>query len=174
MQQQYTTSYGKTHTIPTWVSNADSYHEYLEASDRCEAAFAPLRKQAGPQITLEAYKGRYGHVIGYWLHIDGKCIENPNSKSGTFKYEQTAYEYARNMINPAPAAPAAPKPAAPAAPRPGCASERQINYILRLLADRRRSGEAGGFFYGPTTRSGIAQLSRNEASTYIDSLTGSY
>lgn len=54
------------------------------------------------------------------------------------------------------------------------ATERQIDYILNLLDRRRRDGEGGGFFNGPTDYAGIAKLSRTEASAYIDSLTGSY
>ncbi|WP_030888201.1 hypothetical protein [Streptomyces sp. NRRL S-1868] len=54
------------------------------------------------------------------------------------------------------------------------ATERQVSYILDLLAKRRRSGEGGGFLTGPTTRAGIAKMSRSEASAYIDSLKGDY
>ncbi|MEU9470460.1 hypothetical protein AB0D78_28350 [Streptomyces avermitilis] len=56
----------------------------------------------------------------------------------------------------------------------GLATENQIGYILDLLARRRRTGEGGGFFSGPTDRAGIASLSRSEASSYIDSLKGDY
>lgn len=54
------------------------------------------------------------------------------------------------------------------------ATEAQIAYILDLLARRRRTGEAGGFFDGPTDRAQIAAMSRSEASAYIDSLKGEY
>ncbi|MFF9309869.1 hypothetical protein ACF1BS_03070 [Streptomyces sp. NPDC014748] len=54
------------------------------------------------------------------------------------------------------------------------ATDRQIDYILDLLARRHRSGEGGGFFTGPTDRAGIAKLSRSEASAYISSLKGDY
>lgn len=50
----------------------------------------------------------------------------------------------------------------------------QVNYILDLLDRRRRSGEGGGFYGGPTDRQGISGLTYAEASTYIDSLTGDY
>lgn len=53
-------------------------------------------------------------------------------------------------------------------------TDRQVDYILNLLARRARSGEGGGFFTGPTDRAGIAKLSRGDASAYIDSLTGNY
>ncbi|MFC8723785.1 hypothetical protein [Streptomyces bacillaris] len=56
----------------------------------------------------------------------------------------------------------------------GLATDRQVDYILRLLTARRRSGEGGGFFDGPTDRAGIEQLTRADASTYINSLTGNY
>ncbi|GAA0738717.1 hypothetical protein Drose_04240 [Dactylosporangium roseum] len=54
------------------------------------------------------------------------------------------------------------------------ATPRQVDYILNLLARRRRSGDGGGFFSGPTDRAGIAKLSRADASAYINSLTGNY
>ncbi|MFF1547174.1 helix-turn-helix domain-containing protein [Streptomyces sp. NPDC058291] len=54
------------------------------------------------------------------------------------------------------------------------ATERQVNYILQLLAARDRSGEGGGFFTGPTDRAGIETLSKAEASMYITSLKGDY
>lgn len=54
------------------------------------------------------------------------------------------------------------------------ATARQVDYILNLLSRRRRSGEGGGFFNGPTDRAGIAKLSQADASAYINSLTGDY
>jgi len=54
------------------------------------------------------------------------------------------------------------------------ASDRQVDYIMNLLARRRRNGDGGGFFSGPTDRAGVAKLSRADASAYIDSLTDNY
>ncbi|MFD9004444.1 hypothetical protein ACFV0T_26385 [Streptomyces sp. NPDC059582] len=54
------------------------------------------------------------------------------------------------------------------------ATPRQVAYILTLLERRQHSGDGGGFFYGPTSQAGIEELSKREASTYIDSLTGNY
>jgi hypothetical protein len=54
------------------------------------------------------------------------------------------------------------------------ATERQVDYILQLLAAREISGEGGGFFSGPTNRAGIEELSKVEASRYISSLKGDY
>ncbi|MCX5202505.1 hypothetical protein OG897_13735 [Streptomyces sp. NBC_00237] len=54
------------------------------------------------------------------------------------------------------------------------ATERQVAYILSLLDQRRRSGEGGGFFQGPTNRQGVERLTRAEATTYIRSLKGDY
>lgn len=54
------------------------------------------------------------------------------------------------------------------------ATDRQVDFIVNLLAARRRSGEEGGFFVGPVDRAGIARLSRADASAYIDSLKGDY
>ena len=57
---------------------------------------------------------------------------------------------------------------------PEAATERQIDFILTLIDRRRRDGEAAGFITGPTTREGIAKLTKRQASGYIDSLTGRY
>jgi len=54
------------------------------------------------------------------------------------------------------------------------ATPKQVAYILRLLERRIYSGEGGGFFAGPTDQAGIEELSKREASLYIDSLTNSY
>ena len=54
------------------------------------------------------------------------------------------------------------------------ATPRQVDYILQLLAARKRTGEGGGFFYGPTDRAGIEEMSKADASTYITSLKGEY
>ncbi|MFJ6667399.1 hypothetical protein [Streptomyces sp. NPDC091383] len=54
------------------------------------------------------------------------------------------------------------------------ATPRQIDYIIQLLARRERTGEGGGFFYGPTDRAGIEEMSKADASTYITSLKGDY
>ena len=63
------------------------------------------------------------------------------------------------------------------APRPAAtgplATERQVSYILTLLA--RGAGDEGGYISGgPTTRDQIARMTRRQASDYIDSLTGRY
>ena len=54
------------------------------------------------------------------------------------------------------------------------ATPRQVDYILQLLAKRERTGEGGGFFYGPTDRAGIEEMSKADASAYITSLKGDY
>jgi hypothetical protein len=54
------------------------------------------------------------------------------------------------------------------------ATPKQVDFILQLLARRERTGEGGGFFYGPTDRAGIEEMSKAEASTYITSLKGDY
>lgn len=56
----------------------------------------------------------------------------------------------------------------------GLATDRQISYILDLLARRRRNGDGGGFMIGPTDRAGIAAMTRQDASAYINSLTEDY
>lgn len=58
--------------------------------------------------------------------------------------------------------------------RRGLATDRQISYILDLLAKRHHDGDDSGFYYGPTDRAGIAKMTRAEASTYITSLKGEY
>jgi hypothetical protein len=54
------------------------------------------------------------------------------------------------------------------------ATPRQVQFILDLLAGRRRDGDTSGFYNGPTDRAGVERLTRAEASTYIDSLKGEY
>ncbi|WP_103512938.1 helix-turn-helix domain-containing protein [Streptomyces sp. SM13] len=55
------------------------------------------------------------------------------------------------------------------------ATPRQVDFILQLLAERKWSGEGGGFVVGgPTTAAGIEELTKAEASRYITSLKGDY
>ncbi|ROO82554.1 hypothetical protein EDD29_0034 [Actinocorallia herbida] len=55
------------------------------------------------------------------------------------------------------------------------ATPRQVDFIMELLADRQRTGDGGGFYFGgPTTRKGVAEMSKREASMYITSLKGDY
>lgn len=54
------------------------------------------------------------------------------------------------------------------------ATDRQVSYIMSLLAQRASSGEGGGFFAGPTDEAGVRSMSRAQASAYITSLTGRY
>lgn len=58
--------------------------------------------------------------------------------------------------------------------RGALATPRQVDYILQLLAYRERTGEGGGFFYGPTDRAAIEEMSKADASLYITSLKGDY
>lgn len=48
----------------------------------------------------------------------------------------------------------------------------QVAYIMDLIHQGRH--KEGGFYTGPTTREGVARLTKAEASTYITSLTGNY
>lgn len=68
------------------------------------------------------------------------------------------------------AAPAA--PTAVEAPVRGTATDAQVARIMHLIADGAH--EEGGFYAGPTTRAEIEGMSCDEASLYIDSLTGNY
>ena len=54
------------------------------------------------------------------------------------------------------------------------ATERQVDFIMSLVARRAAYGEADGFMSGPTTREAIAKLSKSQASAYITSLKGGY
>jgi hypothetical protein len=56
------------------------------------------------------------------------------------------------------------------------ATERQVAYIIKLLGQRQRNGDEGGFMSlsGPINADTLAKLTRREASTYITSLTESY
>lgn len=64
--------------------------------------------------------------------------------------------------------------AAAEAPAEELATERQVAFILTLIDRRKRDGEAGGFVAIPTTREGVARLTKRQASGLIDSLTGRY
>lgn len=54
------------------------------------------------------------------------------------------------------------------------ATERQVDFIMSLIARRAAYGEADGFMSGPTTREEIAKLSKSQASAYITSMKGGY
>lgn len=55
------------------------------------------------------------------------------------------------------------------------ATDAQVSYIRRLLADHDGDPMAeGGFFKGPTTRREIELLTKQDASSYITSLAGNY
>lgn len=56
------------------------------------------------------------------------------------------------------------------------ATGRQVDYIMSLLDSRQRDGLADvvGFTTGPTTREGVARMTRRAASAYISSLKGEY
>ena len=54
------------------------------------------------------------------------------------------------------------------------ATERQVDYIMSLIARRAAYGEADGFMAGPTTREAVAKLSKSQASAYITSMKGGY
>lgn len=64
----------------------------------------------------------------------------------------------------------------------GTATDRQVEYIIKLLIDRVRSGEGGGFastkgLYTPDgtiDRAAVTALTKAQASQLITSLTGSY
>lgn len=68
----------------------------------------------------------------------------------------------------------APAPAPRTARTVELATDRQVEFILDLVAARYRDGTTTGFMSGPTTRTEIAAMTRREASTYIDSLTERY
>lgn len=50
------------------------------------------------------------------------------------------------------------------------ATDRQVAYIMSLI--QRGAQLEGGHITGPTTRQGVAAMSKRAASAYIDSLTG--
>ena len=54
------------------------------------------------------------------------------------------------------------------------ATERQVDFIMSLVARRAAYGEADGFMSGPTTHEAIAKLSKAQASAYITSMKGGY
>ncbi|WP_331726270.1 hypothetical protein [Streptomyces sp. NBC_00470] len=54
------------------------------------------------------------------------------------------------------------------------ATEKQVDYILQLVAAHTRTGRGGGTLYGPTDRAGIEEMSKADASMYIDWLKGDH
>ena len=53
----------------------------------------------------------------------------------------------------------------------GTATDAQVDLILDLLAEY---GTGTGWMAGPTTEAGVRAMDRSDASTYIDSLRGTY
>ena len=89
------------------------------------------------------------------------------------KAEYAAYELVEKMEAAARPAPA-PAPAAAAGP---LATDRQVDYVLSLIARRVRSGEGGGWMShtgGYPTRDQLATMTRRDISRYIDQLRDSY
>lgn len=134
-------------------------------------------------LTQDEIRGRFhkGDVIfvGDAVYANGEMVER-----SFYAWVGTIEKARRAAATPAPAAaPAvtsapAPAPAAaqaqPSAPAEMLATEKQTAFILKLLASRRASGEGGGYYSGPTTREGIAKMTRRAASAYITSLKGDY
>lgn len=59
----------------------------------------------------------------------------------------------------------------------GLATEKQVEYIVRLVIRRRRDGDTSGFIGGDvdiTDLDALRKMTRREASTLIDSLSGNY
>lgn len=52
------------------------------------------------------------------------------------------------------------------------ATPRQVDYIMSLIA--RGAHLEGGYYQGPTTREGVAAMTKASASAYINSLTNRY
>lgn len=52
------------------------------------------------------------------------------------------------------------------------ATSAQVSFIMDLL--RQGAADEGGFFNGPRTLEGVRAMSRRDAASYIDSLTGEY
>lgn len=145
-----------------------------------------LRNTMPPGYDVSYYVPRRGeHFSG---RKEGWRVEAPGSPAVTFATanEVHAYVAVRKAAPPKPPvvvesvkAPAV-KHVEPAQPKahliPGerAVSQRQVDYIMTLLARRRRSGEGGGFMTGPTHRAGVAGMSSTTASAYIRSLTSDY
>lgn len=65
-------------------------------------------------------------------------------------------------------------PATTPAPKPvrGTITNTQIDQIMDLIHEGRH--HEGGFYVGPTTRTGVEAMSREDAETYLASLEGEY
>lgn len=143
----------------------------MAISDRDAAAILKLARDAG---------------------IDDSLIEDWTDEAGAFRYALTS----KNVTNPkvqvaneiraritkhiadrehAVLAEAARAAGINPPPTPGnAATPAQVDYIMNLLARRIETGEAGGFMTGPTTREGVQNMTKADASLYIKSLKGDY
>lgn len=52
------------------------------------------------------------------------------------------------------------------------ATDKQVNLIMRLIVQGRHL--EGGYFTGPVSRDEVENLTKQEASSYIDSMLGNY
>jgi len=147
---------GALRTARKATTMTESSEQYPWDSDHDEAAnFARLVKGGVSPEEIVSALGSDAEGMGRYRRLNGRSRRWIDAKLTQVELAaDEAAERARTAQN--------------------LATERQISYILDLLAQRRRSGEGGGFFNGPTDRAGIAALSRSEASAYIDSLKGDY
>jgi hypothetical protein len=93
--------------------------------------------------------------------------------------QTAAYELVERMESRAPrrtSRATTPAPAAaPKAPRGDLATDRQVAYAVRLIGQRMRNGDGGGFVVGGyPTADQLARMSRRSISTLIDSLSENY
>jgi hypothetical protein len=99
-----------------------------------------------------------------------------NRKSQTAAYELVERMERRAARSPKDSISAA--PAAPAAPRSDLATDKQVAYAVRLIGQRVRNGDGGGFVSFPgsayPTADELARMSRRSISTLINSLSENY
>lgn len=119
-----------------------------------------LAQDAGiPDSTLKQWTEEAG---AYFLAIAGHTGAITTTQADAVRTRIKKHAAAQSAPAPAPA------PSVPMATLP------QIDYITSLLEQRKRSGVGGGFMTGPTSRDGIARMTRQDASTYIMSLREDY
>ena len=130
-----------------------------------------LAQDAGiPDATVEQWTEETG---GYRYAITGHTgtLKSRQADEVRAKIRQHVKDREHAVVAEAARAAGVTPPPAPGTPM---ATPRQVGYILRLLAQRERNGDGGGFMTGPTDRTGVERMTRADASLYITSLKEDY
>lgn len=132
------------------------------------------RREAGVEVRIPYDAGDVrsaAKAAGALWVADRKVWSIPADRADEIAAMVTAWRREADIAEAADKARTAERAAASVMPE-ALASPAQVDYIMKLLA--RRHGDDSGFMVGPTTRAGVAAMSRSDASIYIASLKGDY